>query len=70
MRNTIKSPNMPAHPAWSYKIQVAIDVITSDVHMGWINIEAISNRFTSFDNKLTSLPGAVSDKAVCDSFSD
>lgn len=70
MRNTINKPNMPAHLVSIHKMYVAIDVITKDVHMGWTNIDAISNRFTSFDNKLTSLPGAVSLKADWDNCRD
>lgn len=70
IRKTIKRPNMPAHLVSIHKMYVAIDVITNDVHIGWTNIDAISNRFTSFDSKLTSLPGAVSCRAVWDSCRD
>lgn len=34
--------------------------------MACTNIDTISKRLTSFDNKLTTLPGAVSPNAVCD----
>lgn len=66
MRKTIAMPIIPAKRISFHKIKPAIIVIIGDVHSGCITTDIISNRFTSFDSKFTSLPGAVSLRALCD----
>lgn len=66
MRKTIAIPIMPAHRISVHKMYPAVIVMIGDVQSGCITTDTISNRFTSFDNKFTSLPGAVSDRAFCD----
>lgn len=61
---------MPAHLVSVHKMYVATIVMSGDVHNGFNTTETISNRLTSFDNKLASFPGAVSHKALCDNCND
>lgn len=59
-------PIMPAQRTSIHKIYAAIIVIIGAAHNGFTSTDIISNRSTSFDNKLTNFPGAVSVKALCD----
>lgn len=70
IRKTVNSPIMPAHLVSCHKMYVATIVMSGDVQSGCNTSDTISNRFTSFDNKLASFPGAVSLKALCDNWSD
>lgn len=49
-----------------HKMYVAAAVVKGETHNGCRTIN-VSNRFTSFDNKFTNLPGDVSLKAFWDS---
>lgn len=64
--NTITIPTIPAQRISRHNNMPAIIVINGAAHIAFITIETISKRFTSFDNKLTIFPGAVSPNAVCD----
>lgn len=61
-----KSPRIPGHPVSFHNMNAATVVISGAVHKACTVYVTVSNRLTSFDNKFTSLPGAVSFKAVCD----
>uniref|UniRef100_A0A182J474 Uncharacterized protein n=1 Tax=Anopheles atroparvus TaxID=41427 RepID=A0A182J474_ANOAO len=59
-------PITPDQPT-SYQSSTAASTITTgDVHMKHTRYEAMSNRFTSFDIRLTTLPGEVSPSAFRD----
>lgn len=64
--NTIAIPIIPAQPISIHNRTVMIIVSTGPVHRAFKSNEAKSKRLTSFDNKFTTFPGAVSPKAVCD----
>lgn len=59
-------PTTPAHRTSCHSKTPAIIVINGAAHIAFITIDTTSKRFTSFDNRFTTLPGAVSPSAVCD----
>lgn len=66
MVKTTKIPTSPAAPAALHIRQPTINVSNGATHSVLKKNDAQSNRFTSFDNKLTTFPGDVSPSAVCD----
>lgn len=63
---TISNPIIPAHWTSIHSKYVMMTTSNGPVQSELQNILMESKRFTSFDNKLTILPGAVSPKADCD----
>lgn len=68
--NTTVKPYIAAQPASAHSKAAAISVITGAPHIALINNVKKSNRFISFESKLTNLPGDVSPNAVCDNRND
>lgn len=65
--NTITIPIIPATPISAHNNPPTIRVSNGAVHIEFKNIVTQSNRLTSFERRLTTLPGAVSPSAVCES---
>lgn len=73
MRTTIRMTAMPTKPATPISCHNKIVTIierTGAVHNEFTKWLIISKRLTSFDNKFTNLPGAVSASAACDNRKD
>lgn len=63
-------PMRPAIPISCHNNVPMIKVAKGAVHIAFKNNDTKSNRFTSFDSKLTTFPGAVSPSAVWESRKD
>lgn len=63
-------PIKPATPISCHSKHATMIESSGAIHIAFINNETHSKRLTSFDNRFTTLPGAVSPNAVCDNRSD
>lgn len=63
-------PIKPATPISFHSKHATMIESNGAIHIAFIHNETHSKRLTSFDNKLTTFPGAVSPSAVCDRRSD
>lgn len=66
----IEMPIRPANPISLYSMAATITVSNGAIHIAFIHSDTHSNRFTSFERRLTTLPGDVSPSAVCDNRRD